>query len=69
METMSEFVATANHALKAAGKDAAAKRRFLRSLGVGAAMSYDQHHKYVDWYIVAPDVLSVSNLSVELLSG
>ena len=69
MEAMNEFVATVNHALMAAEKDGAAKRRFLRRLGVGAAMSYDQHHKYVDWYIIAPNDLSASNLNVGLFFG
>ncbi len=61
-QTTGRFVATATRALKAANKDDGAKRRFLQRLGVGAAMSYDRRSKYVDWFIFAPDELSVRDL-------
>jgi hypothetical protein len=69
METVSAFVKTANQALKAAEKDDAAKRNFLLGLGVGAAMSQDRHHKYVDWFIFAPDAFSVRRINQLRFSG
>jgi len=69
MHTMARFVATATQALKAANKDDSAKRRFLQGLGVGAAISYDRRSKYVDWFIFAPDELSVRDLKHRSVSG
>ena len=69
MHTTGRFVATATQALKAANKDDGAKRRFLQRLGVGAAMSYDRSSKYVDWFIFAPDELSVRDLKQRSVSG
>ena len=63
LQTMDSFVATASHALKAAGTKDGRKREFLRGLGVGAEMGRGKTGKYVDWYIFAP-----SNLSVRLQS-
>jgi hypothetical protein len=68
-QTTGRFVATATRALKAANKDDGAKRRFLQRLGVGAAMSYDRRSKYVDWFIFAPDELSVRDLKQRSVSG
>jgi hypothetical protein len=36
---------------------------------VGAAMSYDRRSKYVDWFIFAPDELSVRDLKQRSVSG
>ena len=69
METVSAFVKTANQALKAAEKDDAAKRNFLLGLGVGTAMSQDRNHKYVDWFIFAPDAFSVRRINQVAFPG